>query len=137
MEFPENKKIILFDGICNLCNGFIQFVIKNDKKDNFRFVSLQSEYGQKIQNYLGINFYNPKSIILYQPEVAYFQKSEAVIEIIKNFRGFYRLFIVLRIVPVFFTDLIYDIVAKNRYRWFGKKNQCMIPTPELKSKFLD
>jgi len=137
MEFPKDKKIILFDGVCNLCNGFVQFVIKYDKKDDFRFASLQSEYGQKVQNYLGINFSNPKSIILYQPKEAYFQKSEAVFEIIKKFGGFYRILFILRFFPRIFTDLIYDFVAINRYKWFGRKDQCMIPTSKLKSKFLD
>jgi len=137
MEFPENKKIILFDGVCNLCNGFVQFVIKHDKKDDFRFASLQSEYGRKVQNHLGINFSNPKSIILYQPGVAYFKKSEAVFEIIKKFGGFYRVFIIFNVFPKIFIDLIYDFVAKNRYKWFGQKDQCMLPTLELKSKFLD
>jgi len=137
MEFPKNKKIILFDGVCNLCNGFVQFVIKHDKKDTFRFASLQSEYGQKIQNYLALDSSKIKSIVLYQPEIAYFKKSKAIIEIIKDFRGFYRLLVVFGVFPRIITDLVYDFVAKNRYKWFGKKDQCMIPTAELRSKFLD
>jgi len=137
MEFSENKKIILFDGVCNLCNGFVQFVIKHDKEDNFRFASLQSRYGQDIQSYLGINNTEMKSIILYKPKIAYFKKSEAVIEIIKDFGGGYRLLVVFSFFPKIITDLIYDFVAKNRYKWFGKKDQCLIPTKELKSKFLD
>jgi len=137
MELPKNKKIILFDGVCTLCNGFVQFVIKHDKKDTFRFASLQSEYGQRIQNYLVLDSSDIKSIVLYQPEIAYFKKSKAVIEIIKDFGGFYRLLSFFGVFPVIITDLVYDFVAKNRYKWFGKKDQCMIPTAELKFKFLD
>jgi len=137
MEFPKNKKIILFDGVCNLCNGFVRFVIKHDKKDTFRFASLQSQYGQRIQNYLALDSSDIKSIVLYQPEIAYFKKSKAVIEIIKDFGGFYRLLSVFGVFPIIITDLVYDFVAKNRYKWFGKKDQCMIPTAELKFKFLD
>ena len=137
MEFPEGKKIVLFDGVCNLCNNFVQTIIKHDKKDVYRFTSLQSEYGQQLQKYLGLNPKNIKSIILYEPGVAYYHKSEAAIEIIKDFGGLYSLMVIFRIFPKFIGNTVYDFVAFNRYKWFGKKDQCMIPTPELKEKFLD
>jgi len=137
MEFPEGKKIVLFDGVCNLCNNFVQTIIKHDKKDVYRFASLQSEYGQRVQKYLGLNPENIKSIILYNPGVAYYHKSEAAIEIIKSFGGIYSLMIIFRIFPKFIGNAVYDFIAFNRYKWFGKKDQCMIPTPELKEKFLD
>lgn len=137
MEFPEGKKIVLFDGVCNLCNQFVQTIIKHDKKDAYRFASLQSEYGQQVQKYLGLNPKNIKSVILYEPGVAYFHKSEAALRIIKSFGGVYSLIGIFQIFPNFIGNAVYDLVAFNRYRWFGKKDSCMIPTAELKAKFLD
>lgn len=137
MEFPEDKKIVLFDGVCNLCNHFVQTIIKHDRKDIYRFASLQSEYGQQVQKHLGIDSSQIKSIILYDPNVAYYHKSEAAIEIIRSFGGAYSLMIMLKIFPKFIGNAVYDFVAFNRYKWFGKKDSCMIPTPELKEKFLD
>ncbi|WP_459640984.1 thiol-disulfide oxidoreductase DCC family protein, partial [Flavobacterium sp. CGRL2] len=127
-DLPMNKKIILFDGVCNLCNSAVQFIIKKDKKDIFRFVALQSELGISICKHLGISFSKMDSIILYDP--AYFYKSSAAIEIGKNFGGFWKLIPIFRIVPIFISDFIYDYIAKNRYNWYGKKESCMIPTPE-------
>jgi len=135
-SLPENKKIVLFDGVCNLCSSAVQYIINHDKKDIFRFVALQSELGISICKYLGISFSKMDSIILYDPKTAYFYKSSAVIEIAKNFGGLWKLTPVFRIVPIFISDRIYDYVAKNRYNWYGKKESCMIPTPELKAKFL-
>lgn len=137
MEFPQGKKIVLFDGVCNLCNQFVQTIIKHDKKDIYRFASLQSDYGQKVQKYLGLNPKNIKSIILYEPGIAYYNKSEAALRIIKSFGGVYSLIGIFQIFPNFIGNAVYDLVAFNRYRWFGKKDSCMIPTAELKEKFLD
>ncbi len=137
MEFPEGKKIVLFDGVCNLCHNFVQFIIKHDKKDVYRFASLQSGYGQQVQKHLGINTDNIKSVILYEPGVAYFHKSEAALRIIRSFGGAYSLIWILRIFPNFIGNTVYDFIAFNRYKWFGKNDQCMIATPELKDKFLD
>lgn len=136
-NLPKNKKIILFDGICNLCNSAVQFIIKHDKKDIFRFVALQSELGIEICKKIGISFSKMDSIILYDPYGgAYFYKSSAAIEIAKNFGGFWKLISICRIVPIFMSDYIYDYIAKNRYNWYGKKESCMIPTLEMKAKFL-
>ncbi|WDF65594.1 thiol-disulfide oxidoreductase DCC family protein [Flavobacterium sp. KACC 22763] len=132
----KNKKIVLFDGVCNLCSSAVQFIINHDKKDIFRFVSLQSDLGVLICKHLGISFSKMDSIILYDPKTAYFYKSSAIIEIAKNFGGLWKLTPIFRIVPIFISDRIYDYVAKNRYNWYGKKESCMIPTPELKAKFL-
>lgn len=132
---PE-KKIILFDGVCNLCNGAIQFIIKKDKNDIFRFVALQSELGIGICNYIGVDQNKIDSIILYNPGVAYYYKSSAVLEIAKNLNGFYSLISIFRIFPEKLRNYIYDYIAKNRYKWYGKKESCMIPTSGLKSKFL-
>lgn len=137
MEFPEGKKIILFDGVCNLCNNFVQTIIKHDKSDEYRFASLQSDYGQKLQNYLGIDPTQTKSVILYEPGVAYFLKSEAALEIVNSFGGAYVLLRIFNVFPKFLSNAVYDFVAINRYKWFGKQESCMLPRVELKAKFID
>lgn len=136
MNLPENKKIILFDGVCNLCDNAIQYVIKHDKKDVFRFVPLQSDLGKEILNYLKIDTSKMDSIVLYEPGVAYFYKSDAALEIVKDLSGFSKWSIIFKIIPSSLRNPIYDYVARNRYKWYGKKDACMIPTPELKAKFL-
>jgi predicted DCC family thiol-disulfide oxidoreductase YuxK len=132
----ENKKIILFDGVCNLCNGAVQLIIKHDKKDIFRFVALQSDLGKEICNFIAVDQTKIDSIILYNPGVAYYYKSSAVIEVAEDLGGIYSLVSVFRIFPEKLRNYIYDYIAKNRYKWYGKKESCMIPTPELKAKFL-
>jgi len=136
VDFPLNKKIILFDGVCNLCNSSVQFIIKNDKKDIFRFVALQSELGNEICNYIGMDQTKIDSIILYNPGVAYYYKSSAALEIAEDLGVIYSLISILKIFPEKFRNYVYDYIAKNRYKWYGRKESCMIPTPELKAKFL-
>ncbi|PWG05064.1 thiol-disulfide oxidoreductase DCC family protein [Polaribacter aquimarinus] len=136
-ELPENKKIILFDGVCNLCNNSVLKVIKNDRKNTFLFTALQSDSGQKIINHLKINTSKIDSIILYEPGVSYDIKSTAALKVMNDFGGFWQLTQVFWIFPEGFRNLVYDFIAKNRYKWFGKKESCMLPTPELKAKFLD
>lgn len=137
MDIPKNKKIILFDGICNLCNDVVLKVIKYDKKNIFLFSSLQSKIGKEITDHLGIDISKIDSIILYEPGVSYDIKSTAALKIIQDFKGIWSLTYILFLFPEGFRNLIYDYIAKNRYKWFGKKEKCMIPTPELKEKFLD
>lgn len=136
LNLPPNKKIILFDGLCNLCDSTVQFVIKHDKKDLFRFVALQSVLGQEIIKHIGINPINIDSVILYEPGIAYYYKSAAALQIAKNLGGFFHFGTVLKIIPIGISNQLYDYIAKNRYKWYGKKEQCMIPTEELKLKFL-
>lgn len=135
-SLPKDKKIILFDGICNLCESSIQFIIKRDKKDTFRYVAIQSEIGQKIIKHIGIDTSKTDSIILYLPGRAYYYKAEAALLIAKDLSGFYSILGYLSFIPNNLKNLIYDYIAKNRYKWYGKKESCMIPTPELKAKFL-
>jgi predicted DCC family thiol-disulfide oxidoreductase YuxK len=135
-KLPEGKKIIIFDGVCNLCNSSINYVIDNDKNDIFRFVSLQSDLGIALQNYLGIEIDNIDSIILYNPNEAYYLRSTAALKIMKEFSGLWKLSTIAFILPRIFRDKIYDFIASNRYKWFGKEDNCRIITPELKSKFL-
>jgi len=137
MDIPKNKKIILFDGICNLCNDVVLKVIKYDKKNIFLFSSLQSKIGKEITDHLGIEISKIDSIILYEPGVSYDIKSTAALKILQDFSGIWNLFSILLLLPEGFRNLIYDYIAKNRYKWFGKKEKCMIPSSELKEKFLD
>lgn len=134
-KLPQDKKIILFDGVCNLCSSSVQYIITRDQKDLFRFVSLQSKLGQEIQQYLGIANRNIDSIVLYEPGKAYYYKSGAIIEIAKAM-PYFSWFMVFRLVPTSLRDFIYDYIAKNRYNWYGKQASCMIPTSELQAKFL-
>lgn len=137
MTTQEDKKIILFDGVCNLCNSAIQFVIKHDKKNIYKFAALQSDVATVLLSERGIDSTQIDSIILIDPNTAYYTKSTAALEIGKSFGGGWRLLGVFRWVPKPIRDWVYDLVAKNRYSWFGKQNECMIPTPDLKAKFLD
>ena len=133
----DNKKIILFDGVCNLCNGFIQFVIKRDKNDIFRYASLQSELGQKLIYERGIDTKQIDSVVLIEPGIAYYVKSDAALNIGKQLKGYQTISKILNLIPSGLRNIIYDLIARYRYNWFGKKDACMIPTPELKAKFLD
>lgn len=135
-KLPHNKKIILFDGVCNLCNSAVQYVIKHDKKDVFRFVALESELGIEILEYIGINNKNIDSIILFEPGKAYYYKSNAALEIAKTLGGIFTFGTFFRIIPTGIRNSVYDYVAKNRYKWFGKQESCLLPTPDLATKFL-
>ena len=135
-SLPKNKKIILFDGVCNLCNASVEFVIQHDKKDIFRFVTLQSNLGTAIIKHIGIDSKNIDSIILYEPGVAYYYKSNAALEIAKDLSGLFHYASLFRIIPTFLRNPIYDYVATNRYKWYGKQDSCMIPKPEMENRFL-
>ncbi|MFS4447470.1 thiol-disulfide oxidoreductase DCC family protein [Maribacter sp. 2307UL18-2] len=132
-----SKKIILFDGVCNLCNGFVQFVIKRDKNDVFRYASLQSEIGEQLISERGIDTKTIDSVILIVPGVAYYLKSGAALQIGRELKGYRTLSRVLILIPRGLRNIVYDLIARYRYAWFGKKDQCMIPTPDLRAKFLD
>ena len=132
-----NKKIILFDGVCNLCNTTVQRVIKADNEDVFRFAALQSETGEKLIAERGIDTSKVDSIILIEPGIAYYTKSDAALQIGKFLKRYRTLSRFLMLFPRAIRDFTYDFVARNRYKWYGKKDACMIPTPELKAKFLE
>jgi predicted DCC family thiol-disulfide oxidoreductase YuxK len=137
MKIPEGKQLVFFDGVCNLCNGSIQYIIKHDKNDLFRYAPLQSEIGKKFIKERKIDTSKVDSILLYEPNIAYYTKSAAVLKIAKTFGGGFKLLGLLELIPGPVRDWFYDLIAKNRYNWFGKQNECMIPTPELKAKFMD
>lgn len=131
----ESHKIILFDGVCNLCNGAINYVIKRDQKNVFKFAALQSEIGQELTAKFKIDGSKVDSIILIDGDKHY-EKSTAALYIAKHLSGAYPLLFGFIIVPKNIRNAVYDYVARNRYKWFGKKDKCMIPTAELKNKFL-
>ncbi len=131
----EKQKTILFDGVCNLCNGAVTYIIKRDKKNVFKFAALQSEIGQQLISKFNIDTSKVDSIILIDGDTHY-EKSTAALHIAKQLSGAYPLLFGFIVVPKFIRNSVYDYIAKNRYKWFGKKESCMIPTAELKSKFL-
>jgi predicted DCC family thiol-disulfide oxidoreductase YuxK len=135
-DLPINKNIILFDGDCNLCSRSVQYIIQYDKNDKFRFASLQSNIGKKIINHLGIDNKKVDSIILYQPNKAYYIKAEAIKLIIKNFSSWHSI-LYLFIPSGIFGSTIYNYIAKYRYKWFGKNDVCLLPAKQLKCKFLE
>lgn len=128
--------IVLFDGVCNLCNSTVQFIIKRDTHNKFKFSSLQSEYGQNFLKERNLDSSDFKSIILYEPEVAYYTKSTAALKIAQNLGFPYNLLSVFLMIPSFIRDWIYSLISKYRYHLFGKKDSCMVPTPENKRKFI-
>ncbi|MFD1061859.1 thiol-disulfide oxidoreductase DCC family protein [Winogradskyella litorisediminis] len=135
---PKDKQLILFDGVCNLCNSSVLYVIKRDKKNLFLFAPLQSNIGEQIINEFNIDTTETDSIILYNPsEQKIYSKSTAALKVAKLLSYPTKLLSGFLIVPASIRNWVYDFIAKNRYKWYGKKESCMIPTPELKAKFLD
>jgi len=130
------KPILLFDGICNLCNGFVQFVLSNEKDSDITFASLQSETGQKLLKDFKVTQKGLESIVFIENGKVY-EKSSAVLKITKHLKMPWNLASGFAIVPQFLSNGIYDLVAKNRYRMFGKKEVCWIPEPKWKNRFID
>lgn len=137
INLPKHKKLILFDGVCNLCNASVQYVIRHDKNNIFLFTALQSETGLEIIKKYNIDTSKTDSILLYTPENGIASKSSAALKIAGSLGFPQNILSIFLIVPPFIRNWVYDYIAKNRYKWYGKKESCWIPTPELKSKFLD
>ncbi len=130
-----DKSIILFDGVCNLCSGAVQFILKRDHKKQFVFASLQSEIGQQLLSKYKVNT-SVETIILLQDN-KWFSQSTAALEIARKLSGAWPCLYAFIIIPRFVRDGVYDWISRNRYRFFGKKETCMIPSPEWKNRFLD
>lgn len=133
---PEDKSLILFDGVCNLCNHSVQFIIKHDKKQQFLFAPLQGETAKYIIDYYNINTQEMDSIILYKPDKGVSFKSTAALKIAAKLSFPLKLMVFFLVVPYFIRNWVYDFIAKSRYQWFGRKDHCMIPTNELREKFM-
>jgi predicted DCC family thiol-disulfide oxidoreductase YuxK len=132
----DNGPIILFDGVCNLCSGSVQFVIKHDQEGLYKFASLQSEAGQHLLKQYELPLADFNSFVLIENGKA-FTKSTAALMVAKKLHGAIKIMYGFIIIPSFIRDAIYNLIAANRYKWFGKKESCMIPTPALKSRFLN
>ena len=134
--FMPDQPIILFDGVCNFCSSVVNFVIKRDKKFVLKFATLQSEIGQKILQEKNFFDPDPRSFVFIEKGKVY-TRSTAALRVCKYLNGLWPFVYGFIIVPKFIRDGIYNWIAKNRYRWFGKKEVCMIPTPEIRSRFLN
>jgi predicted DCC family thiol-disulfide oxidoreductase YuxK len=136
-QLPKHKQLILFDGVCNLCNASVTFVIKHDTDNVFIFAPLQGEAGKVIINKYNLDTSKTDSILLYSEEKGLKIKSSAAIAIASKL-GFPRnLATLFYMIPPFMRNWVYDFIAKHRYQWYGKKETCMIPSPELQEKFLN
>jgi predicted DCC family thiol-disulfide oxidoreductase YuxK len=128
--------LILFDGVCNLCNSTVLFLIKRDPAGKFRFASLQSARGQAEMKRFNVDPERLDSIIVVEGD-RYFDRSNAALKIATALGGMWSLFSLFYVFPRFLRDPVYNLLSRNRYRIFGKKNECMIPTPELRSRFVE
>lgn len=131
----SSRPVLFFDGECNLCNSFVQFVIRNDKQKRFLFAPLQSNAGKDVLSHISGKQLPPDSVIL-SYKGKYFLRSAAALTILKLLGGLKSMLYAAIIIPRFIRDSIYDMVARNRHKWFGKRAECMIPTPELKERFI-
>ena len=130
----NNHKIILFDGVCNLCNSSVNFIIDRDKKNVYKFASLQSETGQKLLGRFGLNNKEFDSVVLISDD-KFYSKSSAALRIVKEFPVLWKALYILILIPPPLRNIFYDIIAKNRYRWFGKNDSCRMPS-ENNSRFI-
>ena len=136
IDLPKHKKLILFDGVCNLCNSSVNFVIKNDSKGIFMFAPLQSKVGQWIIEKHHIDISTIDSILLYSHQKPGLKiKSSAALSIASKLSFPFSLMAIFFIVPSVIRDWVYDYIAKHRYRWFGKKTACMVPSEATKNRF--
>ena len=129
---PTN--VILFDGVCNLCNGLVKFMFKYDKKAIFSFASLQSDVAVKLMKDTGM-VKVPDSVVVIKDGKA-LVKSDAALYIVKRLGGIFQIFFIFRLLPKKLRDKVYDEIAKRRYRWFGKREACMLPTEKQRRRFL-
>lgn len=134
-EALNNKTILLFDGYCNLCQSSVQFVLKHEKKPELYFTSLQSETGVQLLKHYSIDPNKVDSFVLIENNKA-FVKSSAALRVLKYLKGLYPLGFGFIIVPQFIRNIVYDFIAKNRYKWYGKTDSCMLPDKDLLKRFL-
>jgi len=128
--------VLLFDGVCNLCNGVVQFLLPRDSAGVLRFASLQSDAGQRLLEAYGVPVDDLETVVLLDGE-GYHLRSNAVIRVAEHLGGVYALARGFRLVPRFVRDWLYDVVAEHRYRVFGRREQCMVPSPDVEERFLE
>lgn len=132
----ENHPVVLFDGVCNLCDHAVQFIIRHDRHRKLRFASLQSGYAAGRLETTNLPPTYLDSFVLLEAGRCY-TRSTAALRVARYFGGLWQLLYVFILIPRPIRDAVYNLVGRYRYRWFGKKNSCMVPTPELKVLFLD
>ena len=132
-QIPDN--LILFDGVCNLCSALVQFVIRHDPAAKFRFAPIQSDLGKEIFQSHGLDPSDLQTFV-FIADGKLFLRSDAAIEVVSGFGGAWGIFKIFRFVPRSLRNTIYSFIARHRYRWFGRKEVCMIPTAEIKERFL-
>jgi predicted DCC family thiol-disulfide oxidoreductase YuxK len=132
----EQLQIVYFDGVCNLCEGTVQFLLRRNKKKNLLFASLQSNAGQKMLSQFGLPLNNFNSFVFVENGKLY-QRSTGALRVTKYLSGMWPMLYAFIIIPSFIRSAVYDYIARNRYKWYGQKNECWVPTPELKQRFLD
>jgi predicted DCC family thiol-disulfide oxidoreductase YuxK len=125
----------MFDGVCNFCNGAVNFIIDHDRKDVFRFTALQSESGLALQKKFGFDPKILSTFILIEND-RYYTKTTAALRVARDFGGFWKLLYIFVLVPPPLRNIAYNIIARYRYKWFGKKDVCRIPSPKEKAKFI-
>ncbi|MBK7939031.1 MAG: thiol-disulfide oxidoreductase DCC family protein [Lewinellaceae bacterium] len=135
MNTRINSPVLLFDGVCNLCNASVQWVLKRDKNAVFRFAALQSATGRALLRSAGLSPENFDSVVLFDGDRV-FTRSDAALEIARRMGGFWSWLAVFRVVPRPLRNAVYDWIARRRYRWFGKTESCMIPQPEWADRFV-
>ena len=131
-----NHPVLLFDGVCNVCNEYVQFILKRDSKGFFRFASLQSDAGKAILRKYNLPTDTIDTVVMIENQIAY-TRSDVGIRMTRYMGGLWPLLYGLIIIPKAIRDAIYNWIAKNRYKWFGKKESCMIPNPKWRDRFLD
>lgn len=134
-SFPDERSLIVFDGVCALCCTFVRFVLRHDPTGRFRFAAAQSALGQALYRHYGLDPENWESNLLIAQGRLYV-RSEATIRIIIGFGGLWRIVHILRIIPASWRDRLYDFIARHRYRWFGKHDYCSVLDPALTDRFL-
>lgn len=134
-NIPSDKAIVLFDGVCNLCNSSVNFIIRHDKRDHFRFVPLQSEKGKLLLQQFKADETGLHTLVLIEKNKLY-KRSTASLKIARQLDGILFILYGFIVVPSFLRDPVYNFIAKNRYKWFGKKDVCMVPNPSVKEKFI-
>ena len=132
----SNRHIVIFDGVCNFCNGAVNFIIRRDPNGVFAFTPMQSEIGKELINKHGAELVGEDTFLLIKNGQCY-ERTDAAFEITRDLAGLWHMFRILRVLPRSFRDYFYKLFARNRYKLFGRREQCMIPTPDVRKRFIE
>lgn len=137
MAYSAERPILFFDGMCNLCNGAVQFIVKHDRQQRFLFASLQSPPGKQAILKTGLHFSDTSGSLILFYKGRYYTRSAAALHTARLLGGVWQLLYAGIILPRALRDAVYKFVASRRYRWFGRRSECMIPSPALKARFVE